>query len=158
MDGLTERQAWVHGAATYTGDDCLFWPYGMNGNGYGRFCFQGKMLYPHRAVCRLAHGEPPKNKPFAAHGCGQPRCCNPQHLRWATAEENSADQENHNTRIFGELSHNAVLTEEQVRFIRSTRGQRDVYGAMFGVNGRHIDKIRAGTRWEHIANEQAVAA
>lgn len=62
------------------------------GNGYGEFVFPGnKHVYAHRLVCTLAHGDAPADKPNTLHSCDVSLCVNPEHLRWGTKKENTAD-------------------------------------------------------------------
>jgi len=42
----------------------------------------------HRIVCELAHGP---SDLYALHRCDTRECCNPAHLRWGTASENTRD-------------------------------------------------------------------
>jgi hypothetical protein len=73
-------------------DDCVLWPFGGYLNGYGYVYFKGKLTGAHRASCWLKFGAPPTSDHQAAHSCGQKRCVNPRHLRWATQRENEADK------------------------------------------------------------------
>jgi hypothetical protein len=59
--------------------ECLIWPFSRrDGRGY----INEEPVS--RFVCKLAHGSPPTEKHDAAHNCGNERCVNPHHLRWAT--------------------------------------------------------------------------
>jgi HNH endonuclease len=65
--------------------ECLIWPFShRDGRGY----INEEPVS--RFVCKLAHGSPPTDKHDAAHNCGNERCVNPHHLRWATRKENMA--------------------------------------------------------------------
>lgn len=86
-------------------DECLIWPFGRDEEGYGRvkITAMGKVSAP-RAMCILAHGDPPSPKHQSAHSCGKGRdaCINPNHLSWKTPKENIADKEIHGTMNHGE--------------------------------------------------------
>ena len=77
-------------------DDCIFWPYGKNGAGYGTVRKEGdRCLYlVHRLVCIEVHGEPTENKPLAMHECnnGHLGCCNPKHLQWGDDKDNAYER------------------------------------------------------------------
>ncbi len=60
-------------------DDCVTWPLGTNGHGYGLLVYNGERIAAHRLVCILAHGDPPSPELFALHSCGNGHlgCVNP---------------------------------------------------------------------------------
>ena len=58
---------------------------------YRMVVYKNKNMVAHRVVCRLAHGEPPPDKPQATHSCHNKWCINPRHLRWGSAKDNAAD-------------------------------------------------------------------
>lgn len=71
---------------------CWLWGASHNGSGYGEFVLGvGRKRYAHRLMCATAHGAPPADKKFALHSCDVGSCVNPQHLRWGTNKENTAD-------------------------------------------------------------------
>lgn len=83
-------------------DECLIWPWEESriDQGYARASFRGQVMGAHRAMCIMAHGDPPFPKAEAAHSCGNGHmaCVNPRHLRWATRAENMADVKLHGRR------------------------------------------------------------
>lgn len=98
-DGAPMR--FIHEVALqHTGEECLIWPFGRNGDGYGSVQVDGKMVNAHRYLCQIAHGEPPTATHQAAHSCGKGHlgCVAKNHLRWATPAENQADRLIHGTR------------------------------------------------------------
>lgn len=82
---------------TYRGTQCLIWEHGT-AKGYGVIRVDGQQRYVHRLACEEINGPPPTPEHQAAHNCGNPLCCNPLHLRWATRLENEADKVIHGTR------------------------------------------------------------
>lgn len=105
----------------YQGDDCLKWPFGDRGNGYGCLNYEGKSQNVHRIVCRRIHGEPPTKEHIACHSCGKGHegCCNPNHIFWGTPKSNQADRLIHGTHGRGERCGTSKLTAQQVIEIRS---------------------------------------
>src|SRR5690606_37742148 len=112
-----ETIAWIVQHITYQGDDCLLWPFSRERDGYGtkvQYCGVG--FKAHRVMCILAHGNPPRGKPFAAHECGNGHlgCINPRHLAWKSPKQNTHDRFVHGTMFFGEEVPASVLTEQAV--------------------------------------------
>jgi hypothetical protein len=90
-----EREAFLTSFQPPETDDCILWPFGDCGHGYGSQV--GELGYPHQFVCSKFHGPAPTEHEVA-HGCGNRKCINPKHLRWALHVENEADKFIHGTR------------------------------------------------------------
>lgn len=135
---------------TYSGTNCLIWPYGKFSNGYGQIALsRHKKALVHRRVCEIIHGPAPTPRHEAAHECGKAACCNPNHLRWATKLENHADRIAHGTTMRGEKQIFARLTESDVKRIRELRGvvtQRELSKA-FNVSQTTINYAQSGRNW-----------
>lgn len=140
--------------AAHDGDDCLLWPFKTRHHGgYGGIRFRGVATPASRAMCILAHGEPPTPEHEAAHGCGNPLCVNPKHLRWATAKENAADREIHGTHLKGERNAFSKLTEHDVREMRRLAGHTSLedLSARYGITTSRVDAIIKRIGWKHVA-------
>lgn len=142
---------WVHDVAMHHGDECLIWPFGTDGHGYGVLYIDGKRAGAHRYVCELAHGAPPTPKHEAAHSCGHGKdgCVNRNHLLWKTRIENQADRLEHGTHNRGTRQGGAKLTEDDVREIIALKGiemQRNL-AERFGVRRTTIASIQQGRNW-----------
>jgi hypothetical protein len=103
---------WLKRHANYPADECLTWPFGDRGNGYGSVKFRGKHTSASRVMCLLAHGEPTAPDADAAHSCGNGHlgCVNPRHLRWATRLENVRDAISHGSTSRG-AKHSAAIKQ-----------------------------------------------
>lgn len=144
--GATGR--WLTSVALkWANDDCLLYPFGLGGHGYGQATVDGQKVLAHRFVCAAFNGTPPSAKHDAAHSCGNKRCVNGRHLRWATRTENEADKLGHGRRLRGESHSLAKLTEGQVLAIRSTQGVQRQIAAKYGVTQQTVSDIKRGRRW-----------
>lgn len=141
----------VESALAWDSDECLFWPFGKNNQGYGILNVEGRSRLAHRSVCCRAHGPAPTPQHEAAHSCGNGHlgCVNPRHLRWATRAENEADKIIHGTLRRGEDCNWARLSEVDVREIRSLRGKipQKSIAAKFGIDYRRVWEIQTRKRW-----------
>lgn len=75
-------------------DECVLWPFGVNGKGYPQIGDAGRSRSVHVIVCERFHGPRPEGF-HAAHWCGVKRCVNRRHLRWVTPTENESDKAVH---------------------------------------------------------------
>jgi hypothetical protein len=137
-------------AITYTGDDCLIWPFAVNSWRYaslssGRFRKKYKTNLIARAVCIEVYGPPPTSKHDAAHSpdCISKACINRKHLRWATHKDNMADDRH------GEDNSYARLTNEQVLEIRKLKGimTHKEIGEQFGIPRINVTMILNYSNW-----------
>lgn len=135
-------------AASYQGSECLIWPYRRDNNGYGRVSYDGHRMTASRAVCILANGPPDGEKLVAAHSCGNGHlgCVNPNHIRWATYLENSADAVEHERIPRGEKSWKAKLTDAEVLSIRQSNEPTAFLAQKFTISRSHIHSIKSGRR------------
>jgi hypothetical protein len=142
---------WLSQHVTHHSDDCLEWPFGKMGGGYGVVTFRGKQTTAHRAMAIMAHGEPPVGATEVAHSCGNPLCVNPDHIRHATPRENSADKLLHDRMNSGERNGQSKLSLSDVLAIKALaetkRFTHRQIGNLFGVRDSSVTRIIAGQRW-----------
>jgi len=67
--------------------ECLVWTGAQNGREYGQISLDGKKLLVHRVAWELRWGPIPPERQVD-HVCHNTLCCNTDHLRLATAQEN----------------------------------------------------------------------
>lgn len=70
---------------------CLEWQGNLDNKGYARGQFNDKTRLVHREVLKFVTKKNPSVKTFALHKCDNPKCINPDHLYWGTAQDNSND-------------------------------------------------------------------
>lgn len=110
----------------YESDECLIWPFSRNPqHGRGVVGYDGKIEYAHRVMCRLAHGEPPPDKPQARHSCdnGHEGCINPKHLEWGDNSDNQQDRKRNGTHVahcYGNKGHLTPSEIEEMIRLRPT--------------------------------------
>jgi hypothetical protein len=147
-----EPLSFLRKAKDFSANECLIWPYAKSGAGYGVVRLSGRATLVHRQICIDRHGEPPTPRHEVAHWCGNPACCSPQHLRWATPAENQSDRVRHGTHLRGSRSPLSKLTEDDVRAIRSLVPEKSVaeIARQFKVAPSCISNIVGRRRWKHV--------
>jgi hypothetical protein len=145
---------WIKNNVSYSGSECLIWPFSRSTDGRGQIYVNGKNKKANRIMCEMAHGSPPTPTHQSAHSCGNGHlgCIHPLHLRWATRKENAADKLIHGTKIRGELASNSKLTTENVIYIREQLNHRQGkdLAVEFNVHAGTISRIKRRVRWTHI--------
>jgi hypothetical protein len=145
---VSPLRPFVEKAVSYTGDECLIWPFGKTKAGYGMLRINGVNVTAHSAVCRLANGDPAHGQEVR-HLCGVRACVAPRHLVWGTRKENMNDKAGHGTAPRGDSNGHAKLTEADVRWIRefgATLPRKEV-AERFGVSPQLIGKVVLGRVW-----------
>ena len=135
----------------FDGDDCLEWPFGIGQKGYGMLWNGKRPVGVHVLVCEHFYGKRPEAA-HAAHACGNSKCCNWKHVRWASPSENNRDKKEHGTSQAGERNGNSRLTEKQVRKIKEMKGRlsQNEIAKMFSVSQKTIWMIFNEHSWSHI--------
>lgn len=132
---------------------CIDWPYSMR-NDYGILSHKGNHnTLAHRLVLHLKM-PCPDDSLHCAHACGRPSCCNPRHLRWATAKENAADKKIHGTNNEGRQNGSSKLTEKQVIEIYNSPLSQTNLGIKYGIAGSTVGKIKRGQKWSWLTGHQ----
>lgn len=145
--GKGDLREWILQHRSFSNDECLIWPFGTISSGYAQLRWEGETIRANRLMCALRHGPPPTSKHEAAHNCGNERCVNPDHLRWATPTENQNDRVIHGTSNRGRRQWLAKLDEDKVREIRSSSDSNKELALRFGVSAATIREVRVGRNW-----------
>lgn len=142
--------AFLHSHLLTRDNACIEWPFSLTPLGYGCINYKGRTTSPHRLMCVWANGPKPRARMEVAHSCGNRRCINPLHLRWATREDNQAERVIHGTSNRGERQWMSKLTREGVHEIRrlSVGGMSSYQiAAQFNVHSRTIRDAIARRTW-----------
>lgn len=150
MNEQTERVRFILAVVANKIEQCVIWPYGVSGAGYGILIYEGRQQGAHRVALKLLTGEDHQDR-FATHGpCHERLCVNPRHLSWSTPAENTADRKRDGTEIRGEKHGLAKLIDKDILSIRAdSRSQRAIASA-YGVSQRTIGRVTRLETWTHI--------
>ena len=130
-------------------DDCILWPYTMDKDSYGVTQWEGRQWGVHRLICTLKHGEPPPHC-MARHSCRKRSCVNHKHLSWGTGKDNADDRDRHGMTCRGEGQYKAKLSDDAVRYIRSSDERPCDLAKRFGVSDTAIILAKKGKTWQHV--------
>ena len=133
---------------------CWVWKACRHDAGYGYFSVsRSRARTTHRISWELAFGPIPDGMDVL-HKCNVKVCVNPDHLYLGTDLENSRDAVADGLILFGENSHRAKLTAEQVRTIRTRYNTENIsqeaLGREFGISQTAVGKITRRSRWKHV--------
>ena len=103
----------------------------------------------HRLVLSSFEGEAPEGME-ACHNDGNRANNWLNNLRWDTRKENHADKKKHGTWQGGENSGTSKLTDELVRYIRTSTKTHNQLANEIGVHKSCIEKVRYGETWRHV--------
>lgn len=131
---------------------CWVWQGCRSATGYGYFNIDGKIKRTHRVSYQLFRGPIPEGL-HICHRCDNPPCVNPLHLFLGTQKENMQDAARKGRMSTprrkyisvpksDETHPRAILTDEQVRFIRSSPAESRTLTKMFNVSRWTICRAR----------------
>lgn len=110
----------------------------------------GRDYRVHQLVCAAFNGPRP-NGALCLHNDGDNDNNRPDNLRWGTAKQNSDDSKDHGTWVHGRKTNTARLTEDDVRYVRSSADGHSTLAKKYDVTPCAIWHIRAGRTWKHVA-------
>ena len=135
---------------------CKEWQGYRDKDGYGRVRFAGKRVMAHRVAYILTRGlalDAIAGR-VIRHKCDNPGCVNPEHLEEGTHQDNMDDKVARKRQVKGEACHSAVLTLEQVAYIREVYVARHpefggaALGRRFGLSTVAVNKLVRGVSWK----------
>jgi HNH endonuclease len=134
---------------------CWLWIAGTSAGkwNYGLIWHDGMMRRAHHVSWRLFRGDIPKGK-WVLHNCDAPSCVNPDHLWLGTHLDNMRDMHTKcrggDCRNLGEDHGQAVLSEEDVVYIRKSSETQNKLAHRFGVRQATIWNVLNYKTWKHI--------
>lgn len=129
---------------------CWLWTGGIESNGYGRTCHEGKVWWAHR-LSYAHHKGPIPAGAVICHTCDVRHCVNPDHLFAGTIADNQRDMKLKGRASRGERSSSAKLTEAAVRQIRTDNRPGWKLAAIYGVSQTTISEVRSRKVWAHVS-------
>jgi len=143
-------------------DECLRWPFAVNGDGYGIVAWAPSPDFPnaktsaktYRLAYFLTYGSWPE--PLGMHICKvvTKNCYNPLHIVPGTDAQNAQDREDRGrgNQPKGEAQACAKLTEDMVFQIRqeSAFSSQRTLAQKFGVSRRTIHRVLRGSHWKEV--------
>lgn len=126
------------------------WTASVTRAGYGRFQIAGSTFGAHRIVYWLTTRRDPLEL-LVCHTCDVPACCRPDHLFLGTHKDNMADKLQKGRVPFGEGSGRAILTEDNVREIRTSPDTIPDLSVRFDTSIENVRHIQKRISWKHVA-------
>jgi len=153
-EGLRWLKSTVKQCLTDEVAECVEQNFHDSVSGYATVIHKGQRLRMHVVALLLAGRDAPKAGEVTRHLCNNGRCVNPRHLLVGTQAENVHDSISagiwSNLTYHGERVNTAKLTEDDVRFIRSSREPSAILARRFLVSTQTIACVRTGKTWKHL--------
>jgi hypothetical protein len=126
---------------------------------YGHWgCSSLKEKTVHRAAYRIFKGELSRGD-VVMHTCDKPLCCNPDHLKIGTTEENNIDRDKKGRQfaLSGNNHPKAKINEETASLIKARlaelahiRNCAAIIAKELGINKHIVHKIKEGKIWKFV--------
>jgi len=148
-----EQRLWPKVAIAGPGE-CWEWQGVKLPSGHGQIKVGDVSTLPHRVAYALTNGSIPSDVDVC-HRCDNPPCCNPAHLFSGDALANMRDCVSKGRMHRGTRTGGHVLTDDEVRAIRSTYAagklSQEKLGRLYGVDQNTIWKVVHRRTWRHVA-------
>ena len=149
-----EFNSWFDTNLVVNDSGCLEWVGCKLSSGYGIVRIAGKNVRSHIIALERKLGRKIVSGMLACHSCNNPSCCNPDHLREGTTQDNMNDKVFSDRQTKGESNGNSKLTVDQVIEIRNRKQNETItnetLGEIYGVKKACIAKILRKEKWVHV--------
>ncbi len=149
-----EFNRWFDTNLIETNSGCMEWNGCKLSSGYGIVRIDGKNIRAHRIALERKLERKIVSGMLACHSCNNPSCCNPDHLREGTTQDNMNDKVSSDRQTKGETNGNSKLTVDQVIEIRNRKQNESItnetLGEIYGVKKACIAKILRKEKWVHV--------
>lgn len=131
--------------------DCWLWTGAALPDGYGHFKDGRRARPAHVVSFEIANGPLPEGM-NGLHSCDNRPCVNPDHIFPGSHQDNMDDMvaKGRGDAPKGEAHHDAKLTEDQVRSIRTDPRSNSAIADAYGVSDAAIWQIKARRNWRHL--------
>ncbi len=131
-------------------DTCWLWIGKKGPKNYGIAVYRGRSMLAHRFSYELHYGSLSMDGMNVLHRCDNPKCVRPDHLFLGTQQDNIDDMHKKQRHAHGERMHNAKLTDDDVRTIRTSPKTGADLAREFGVTSGTISSIKHRLSWRHV--------
>jgi hypothetical protein len=147
-----EFKKWFYSNVTITDSGCWEWNGCRGIQGYGVVRRGGKNIRANRLSLEFKLQRKIEDGLLACHLCNNPPCCNPDHLKEGTLQDNMDDKVRADRQPKGEINGNSKLTELQVIEIKSLKciESSSKVADRVGVKKACILKIWRNEKWAHV--------
>jgi hypothetical protein len=136
-----------------TDGDCHIWQ-GATTDGYGRIRVKDKMMLAHRLAFELHHDRPIRDGMLIIHSCHNRACCNPDHLREGTHQDNMTDMVSAGRSLTGiQRGGRIKMTPDKVSELRAMRDAGATYRQLrehFSISQGCVNQIVTQKTWKAI--------
>lgn len=136
--------------------ECWNWTGATIGGRYGKVGLEGQFWGAHCLAYLFECGPMPANygrgkgKVLCRHTCDNVECVNPKHIILGSQQQNVVEAVERSLIPLGTDRRHTVLTDDQVRAIRSdTRYQRDI-AVEYGIQQAQVSRIKNFVRRQHV--------
>jgi hypothetical protein len=127
---------------------CWEWQRTRSETNYGRFWDGARVVAAHRYSYARFVAEP--GDLHVRHRCDNPPCVNPAHLELGSHRDNMLDAVERRRNTHGSRHPMSKITEDDVRFIRSSNLSGRQLAKQLGLAPSTISQIRSGQVWRHV--------
>lgn len=132
-------------------EDCWPWNGYRDKDGYGCFSYRGRVFRAHELAVSFTTGEKRASGFDTRHSCDNPPCCNPDHLRFGTRQENVNDMMARGRSANWTRKSNKLTNEivEEIRIRRDCGAPQKVLAEQYVLSPAYISELVRGITWKN---------